>query len=188
MPGTTEIAEASPTATERATPATTASATPNDALIATPAVATPAVVIQPVEAVTPAIARVTEATPAVVASTPAQASPVAASPVSQEVSTPVAVTLVLNGTEQVDYVITQEGCVGLGQWRSLKPGAQLVARDANGTVVDIATLEAGDSGCSWTADITAPGSEFVSISIPPLTEVWFTQDDIEAGEVEITLP
>jgi hypothetical protein len=128
------------------------------------------------------------ATPAVAEATVAQASPVAASPIPQEVSTSVAVTLVLNGTEQVDYVVTPEGCVGLGQWRSLKPGAQLVVRDANGTVVDIATLEASDNGCSWMADITAPGSEFVSISIPMVTEVWFTQADIEAGEVEISLP
>ncbi len=182
LPGTTEVAEASPTATEGATATTTS------ALVATPAVATPASGIQPVEAVTPTILTVTEATPSVAASTTVPASPVAASPVPENVSTPVAVTLVLDGTEQVDYVITEEGCIGLGQWRSLKAGAQLVVRDANGTVVDVATLEAGDDGCSWLADINAPGSEFVSISIPMVTEVWLTQADIETGEVEITVP
>lgn len=185
MPVITEVTEASPAATGQATPTTTT------VLAATPAVATPAMVVPPVEAVTATVATVTEATPAIAAmtptSTPAEASPVVASPVP-EVSTPVAVTVVLNGTEQVDYVVTPEGCVGLGQWRSLKPGAQVVVRDANGTVVDIASLEAGDDGCSWMADITAPGSEFVSISIPMVTEVWFTQADIEAGQVELTLP
>lgn len=176
MPVITEVAEATPTTTERAT------ATSSAAIIASPAVAS-----QPVQAVTPTIVMVTEATPAMATTATVQASPVVASPVP-EVSTPVAVTVVLNGTEQVDYVITQEGCLGLGQWRSLKPGAQVVVRDANGTVMDIATLEPGDDGCSWTAEVTAPGTEFVSVSIPMMTEMWFTQADIESGNVELTLP
>lgn len=170
VPGTTGAGEVQATPTARATTTTL--------------VATPAVAVQPT-----ATTAVVHATPAVVATATATAgaSPVVASPVAP-VSTPVHVMLVLNGTEQVDYVLTQEGCVGLGQWRSLRPGAQVVVRDAGGTVADIATLEPGDGGCSWVADIDAPDSAYVSISIPMVTEVWYTRADIQAGEIELLLP
>lgn len=177
MPGTTEQVEVSPTATELATPTEEQAATPNEVAMATPAVmnvASPA----PVDVA---------ATPVVAATTP-QATPAVASPIAEDLSTPVQATLVLNGTAQVDYIITSEGCVGLGQWSGLRPGAQVVVRDADGTVVDIGDLQAGDGDCSWVADISVPGSEFVSIGIPMVTEVWFSQADLESGEVEITLP
>lgn len=101
-------------------------------------------------------------------------------------------TLTLDGRAQQDYTLSEEGCVGLGEWRQLKPGAQVIVRDAAGTVVDIATLEGHDSGdeCSWTFAIDAPGADFFSVSIPMVTEVWFDQNDpaVQSGELELLVP
>lgn len=106
--------------------------------------------------------------------------------------TPIAGTLTLEGRAQQDYSISAEGCVGLGEWRQLAPGTQVIVRDASGTVVDIATLEAGDSDeeCSWTFAIEVPGADFFSVSIPMVTEVWFDKDDpaVEAGELDLFVP
>lgn len=103
---------------------------------------------------------------------------------------PVQATIVLNGADQRDYLTTDEGCVGIGDWSQLQAGAQVIVRDASGAVVDVAELQAGEStdGCSWMADISVPDSEFVSISVPMVAEVWFSQADLESGMVEITLP
>ncbi len=96
----------------------------------------------------------------------------------------------LEGVEQQDYLISPEGCVGLRDWRGMQAGAQVVVRDANGTVIDVSELEASDAveGCSWVVDLSVPDSEFVSISVPMIADVWFSQSDLESGEVEITLP
>lgn len=137
------------------------------------------------------VAGETGATP--VASTPSAMTPVmsdtTASP-APVVMTPVTAAIEFTGAEQRDYMITDEGCVGIGEWSPLKAGAQVIVRDATGTVVDVSTLEAdeGAGGCSWTAELSVPGSEFVSISIPMVTEVWFDQTELESGEVSITIP
>ena len=41
-------------------------------------------------------------------------------------------TIVLNGNENETYVITEEGCVGLGTHEDLHEGRQLVIRDESG--------------------------------------------------------
>lgn len=101
-------------------------------------------------------------------------------------------TLTLDGRVQQDYTISEEGCVGLGEWRQLKPGTQVIVRDASGTVVDISALEAADSDaeCAWTFAIDAPGADFFSVSIPMVTEVWFDQSDpaVQSGELELFVP
>ena len=101
-------------------------------------------------------------------------------------------TLTLDGRAQQDFTLSEEGCVGLGEWRQLKPGAQVIVRDAAGTVVDIATLDAQDSDdeCSWAFSIDAPGADFFSVSIPMVTEVWFDQNDpaVQSGELELFVP
>lgn len=104
----------------------------------------------------------------------------------------VAGRLTLDGRAQQDYTISDEGCVGLGEWRQLKPGAQVIVRDATGTVVDIATLD-GDGAsddCVWTFAIDVPGADFFSVSIPMVTEVWFDQNDpaVTSGELELFVP
>ena len=101
-------------------------------------------------------------------------------------------TLTLEGREQVDFTLTEEGCVGVGEWRQLKPGAQVIVKDASGTVVDIAELE-GESGgdtCSWSFAFSAPVGDYFSISIPMITEVWFAADDawVESGMIELFVP
>lgn len=104
----------------------------------------------------------------------------------------IAGTLTLDGRVQQDFTLSDEGCVGLGEWRQLKPGAQVIVRDATGTVVDIATLEGEDTNdvCSWSFSIDAPGADFFSVSIPMVTEVWFDQNDpaVQSGELELFVP
>ena len=124
---------------------------------------------------------------------------VAAVPVGDSETTPTEVsmqdlngTLTLEGREQVDFTLTEEGCVGVGEWRQLKPGAQVIVKDASGTVVDIAELE-GESGgdtCSWSFAFSAPVGDYFSISIPMITEVWFAADDawVESGMIELFVP
>lgn len=101
-------------------------------------------------------------------------------------------TLTLDGRIQQDYTLSEEGCVGLGEWRQLAPDTQVVVRDASGTVVDIAALEGQDSGdaCAWSFAVEVPAADFFSISIPMVTEVWFDQNDpaVQSGELELFVP
>lgn len=130
------------------------------------------------------------------AATPKVMSTVSATPDAVQTETPVTLvpmtgTLTLDGREQQDYTLTDEGCVGVGEWRMLKPGAQVIVRDAAGTVVDVAQLEAGDADtCAWSFALDAPASDFFSVSIPMVTEVWFSADDaaVQSGEIELTVP
>lgn len=135
------------------------------------------------------------ATPVETESSAAVASPATARPAATAVSdaapvTPILATFLFGGAEQRDYLMTDEGCVGLGEYSQLKPGTQVVVRDASGTVVDVTTLEAADdtADCSWTAELSVPESDYVSISIPMVTEIWFSQDDLESGNVSISFP
>lgn len=121
----------------------------------------------------------------------ATATPVTATPVAAEL-TPLNGALTFEGRPQQDYVMTAEGCVGLGEWRMLKPGAQVVVKDASGTVVDVGTLESIESedACEWVFAIDAPSDGFFSVTIPMVTEVWFHSDDdeVEAGDIELIVP
>jgi hypothetical protein len=196
----TEAADASPTVTpteaalgiDEATPPTTAAglATP-----ATTGIGTPASVASPVVGATP----VPAGTPAVIAS-PVAATPVPASGVApagdvatREEESARLVTLtgqvVLPGTENEAFVISDEGCVGLGADADMRAGRQLVVRDEAGTIIGVTTLEAAESdGCAWDFSLEVPESAFYAVSIPMKTEMIFTHDEIEEGGGEIAIP
>lgn len=123
-------------------------------------------------------------------STP-QVQPIVVPPTTSEPLVELDGTLTLDGRLQQDYTITDEGCVGLGEWRQLAPGTQVIVRDASGTVVDIAILEAQDGvDCAWGFSIEAPAADFFSVSIPMVTEVWFDQTDpaVQNGAIELFVP
>lgn len=194
----TEVAEADVEPTVIATEAV-GDATPVSSPVATPVidVATPdatvaAVMDAPLEATPDATAEADVSVPALPVAEE-DASPESAEP--EPTSVPMASingTLTLDGRAQQDYSISDEGCVGLGEWRQLKPGTQVIVRDATGTVVDISQLEAGpaDDTCSWSFSIEVPGADYFSISIPMVTEVWFDQNDpaVQSGELELFVP
>lgn len=208
---TDEVADASPAATPAmadATPAATpamADATPVGEIEASPIASPGASPVASPDA-SPVASPVTdgladmegEATPAALVDSEAAAP---SQPLEEEADEPeptevpmaaIAGTLTLDGREQQDYSISSDGCVGLGEWRQLKPGTQVIVRDATGTVVDIATLESRDSdnACSWSFAIDVPGADFFSVSIPMVTEVWFDQNDpsVQSGELELFVP
>lgn len=175
----TEVASM-PEASPAATPVTAVEGDATPVMPATPATddATPVTEDVAAPAVLPAGSGENASTPE------AEAEPVPMNAISG--------TLTLDGRAQQDYTLSNEGCVGLGEWRQLKPGTQVIVRDATGTVVDIATLESADAGdaCMWSFDLDVPGADFFSVSIPMVTEVWFAQDDsaVQAGEIELFVP
>lgn len=177
--------EASPIASPGASPVASPDASPISSPVASPVTDDPADMAG-------------EATPAALVDSEAAAP---SQPLEEEAHEPeptevpmaaIAGTLTLDGREQQDYSISSDGCIGLGEWRQLKPGTQVIVRDATGTVVDIATLESRDSddACSWSFAIDVPGADFFSVSIPMVTEVWFDQNDpsVQSGELELFVP
>lgn len=197
-----EVEEIEPTATDEATDEVTEDdATPAVSPVASPAaspVASPAAT--PVQEEATAVAS-PEATPEIEeadAIVPAVTAEEEASPVSaeeEEAEAPMVELsgmLTLDGRVQQDYTLSAEGCVGLGEWRQLAPGTQVIVRDASGTVVDFAQLEGqeSDDTCAWTFAVEAPAADFFSISIPMVTEVWFDQNDpaVQSGELELIVP
>lgn len=181
-----------------ATPAT-GGATPAAEMMATPEGATmPASIASPIAS--PMASPVTSAvaTPQVDASpmaTPA-ASGMIVPPAPQPTEPPLMIeltgTIVLNGNENETYVITEEGCVGLGTHEDLHEGRQLVIRDESGTIVSVTTLEtvADAEGCAWAFVASVPESEFYAISIPMEFEQVFPGAMVAEsdGEVMIELP
>lgn len=101
-------------------------------------------------------------------------------------------TIVLNGNRNETYVVTDEGCVGLGQHAGLHEGRQVVIRDENGTIVSVTTIEtaADADGCAWEFWASVPESEFYAVSIPMEFEQVFTKGMVSEsdGEVTIELP
>lgn len=201
-PTVAEISETDPI--EEATEAGVddeADVTPDASPAATPveAEATPAAVdaqaTPEMDAVAPGVSEDAEATPemdAVVAEEE-EATPETASPEATAIPmTDLSGTLTLDGRAQQDYTLSGEGCVGLGEWRQLAPGTQVIVRDASGTVVDIAELEGVESedACTWNFGVEVPAADFFSISIPMVTEVWFDQNDpaVQSGELELFVP
>jgi hypothetical protein len=166
-------------------------------VIASPGVtASPGAMASPI-VVGPAL----DATPGVMAS-PVSATPaggiVIVLPDTEDESTPAddaAATTTLNGRVELAgnvneaYVLTDDGCVGLGANADLREGRQVVVRSETGTIVGVTTLQATDAGdeCAWTFSVEVPESEFYAVSIPMTTELVFTQDDIEENDGEITI-
>lgn len=182
-------AEIEPTATEAATEESAAS-TP----MASPA-ATPVTVATPDVEIVTVTDESSDATPEADAVVPiiAAEEDAGASPASTEVSmVELSGTLTLDGRIQQDYTLTEEGCVGLGEWRQLEPGTQVIVRNASGTVVDVAALEKSvtEDDCAWSFAVSVPAADYFSISIPMVTEVWFDQNDpaVQSGELELFVP
>lgn len=136
------------------------------------------------------------ATPVV--GTPAASAAVAAAPISDDDAdaTPAAGevalsgSVVLPGTANEAWVMTDDGCVGLGANAELHAGRQLVVRDAAGTIVGVTTLEKSDEtdACSWTFSLSVPDSPFYAVSIPMVVEHVFTRQEIEQNGGEIVVP
>lgn len=210
---TTSTAES--TETEVATAAVESESGTAEAMAATPGAspvgdeATPMMGASPVSGASPVASPVMEASP-MADGTPG-ASPVAdgATPVS---STPAAVvspmsdaeaspegspvaTIMLNGRvellgkENVAWVTSDNGCVGLGDNADLSAGHQVVIRDETGEIIGVTTLEASDEddGCVWTFSSEVPDSDFYAVSIPMKTELVFTHQDIEQNNGEVTI-
>jgi hypothetical protein len=187
---TADETEEAPADSTVGTPAMSASPATTGAV---PGVGTPASAIG-----TPAATPVTLASP-VAAATPqgaVAAAPVPAGAGDADAATPATemVTLrgevVLPGTLNETFVITDEGCVGLNGHADMRAGRQLVVRDEAGTIVGVTELAASDAtdACSWTFSLDVPESGFYAVSIPMAVEHVFTQEQVEASNGEITVP
>jgi hypothetical protein len=145
------------------------------------------------------------ATPVGPGSTPV-ATPHGATPLASGAATPVVVpatdgnagtqiltgTVMLPGTANERFVISDDGCIGLGEYAGLQAGQQVIVRNENGTVVGTANLAATGSAvvCSWTFELEVPVSAYYEVSIPMRAEQVYAASDVAAsnGQVELTLP
>jgi hypothetical protein len=178
-----------------ATPSLMADATPAEELMATP---------EGVTGATPAASPVATpvATPVVGMGATPEASPVGddagmvVPPAAEPTEAPRIIemlgTIVLNGNENEAYVMTGEGCIGLGQHDGLHQGRQVVIRNETGTITSVTTLEPADDAdrCAWQFVAAVPESEFYSVSIPMAFEQVFPRAQVAEsnGEVTIELP
>lgn len=131
----------------------------------------------------------------------ANSTPLAATPMTSDQATPIATDgsvvdihgrVTLDGVENADYIVTEDGCIGIGKYASLGVGQQIVIRDAAGLIVGVATLEASDAatGCQWTFEVTVPVSDFYDVRIPMTAEYIFSGEDVRDhnGEIELIIP
>jgi hypothetical protein len=207
---------AEPTTVVESEPTTSA----NVGIPGTPAIEVDEDEATPVEVTVVATPAPANATPAVSNDASPMASPVvAASPVTSSFASPVAspvaspqmiaslvasptetpVVMIemmglvtLDGVENTAYILTDEGCVGLGQYSGLHDGRQVVVRNEAGTIISVASLEAaeGVEGCAWDFVVQVPESDFYSVSIPMVFEQVFPQAQVRGdnGKVVIALP
>jgi hypothetical protein len=100
--------------------------------------------------------------------------------------------VILDGRENEAFIVTDEGCVGLGPYSGLHSKRQVVIRNEEGTIVSVTTLEPSDDvdGCGWQFVAAVPESEFYSVSIPMVFEQVFPKAQVAEsdGAVTITLP
>lgn len=98
----------------------------------------------------------------------------------------------LNGTENEAYILTNEGCVGLGEYSDLHGGRQIVVRNEVGAIISVSDLDAvsDEDGCAWEFVAAVPESDFYSVSIPLTFEQVFPNAQVNenGGEVMIELP
>lgn len=187
-----DFAEATPLA--GATPV----ASPVGAMVGATPVATPAGGATPVGADATPVSGMTDATPE--AATPAASSIVPVPVSSTDTATaeePVEMVTLdgqveLLGEENVAYVLSADGCVGLGENRDLRDGRQVLVRDERGTIVGVAELatSADGDGCVWDFSVEVPESAFYEVSVPMTAVMVFSQEEVEAsgGEVVLQLP
>jgi hypothetical protein len=200
-PAATEPPTTAPTATEASTEApteaaslATAIASPAGVGLATPA-ASPVGMASPVAFASPVASPIatplgSSLVPPVGGATP-DASPDAspeASPVAGMIRLAGVVTL--PGTVNEAYLLSEAGCVGLGEDADLRSGRQVVVRDETGTIIGVTTLEASDlkDACVWSFAVDVPEAEFYAISIPMKTEMVFTRDEVERSHGELAIP
>ncbi len=148
-----------------------------------------------------------EETPTTVTEPPASttaASPVAspqaiavASPVASPVATPRTTwqldgTVMLPGTENQNFVLGGDGCLGLGEYAGVGVGQQVVVKNAAGSIIGLTALESGGSTgqCVWTFEVEVPVSDFYTVSLPLTYERVYSDADLAVidGRLQITLP
>jgi hypothetical protein len=131
-----------------------------------------------------------EASPVADSGAGSMAPPVGAvqSPAMIEVSGQV----VLNGVENESYIVTDVGCVGLGQHAILRDGRQVIVRDERGTIISVTELDGTteSEGCAWGFVVQVPESDFYSFSIPMVVEQVFPKAVVgeNGGDVVIEVP
>lgn len=199
--------------TEEATETETVEATEEiveEVVESSPAAVEPSGMASPAVSVPATPVGASSASPVAIATSPAAitASPVAATPAADTAIVPVADTaddvgatpaatevaltgrVELEGAPNEAWVMTSEGCVGLGANTSLKPGQQLVVRDAEGAIVGVTMLAASDEtdACSWDFSVTVSESPFYEVSVPMAVEHIFTRDEVEQSNGELVVP
>lgn len=101
-------------------------------------------------------------------------------------------TVMLPGKENEQFVISGDGCVGLGEYAGVEAGQQVVIKSATGSVIGITTLAASgnDIDCVWTFDAEVPVSDFYIVSLPLLFERVYSDADMALldGQLQIELP
>jgi hypothetical protein len=186
---------AAPTEAAVATVAEPTTLAPSPSPAGTPDSASPAANASP--AATPVELASPVSTPVEPGATPV-ATPMAATPegLGANASIPgmqlLAGTVILPGTVNERFVISDDGCVGLGTYAGLQAGQQVIVRDEVGAIVAVAHLAATDSQviCSWTFEVDVPESAFYEVSIPMRAEHVYTRDEVinGGGQIELTLP
>ena len=165
--------------------------------VATPAMATPMAQASPVGIASPSAIATPVASPEGLATPASVVVPVVDTATDDSASTPVATrtlagTVILPGTINQDFVVSDDGCVGLGEFSSMQAGRQVVVRDETGSIIGVAELAAGDAAdaCSWTFLVEVPESTFYAVTIPMVTERVYTHAEIihSESEIEISLP
>jgi len=186
-----------------AEPAVTPTIVAPSATPANPGLATPAVPGTPVAS--PVASPVIGGTPVMVAS-PVASPAAAASPGAGSANVPVvaanetgagetqviAGTVSLPGTANQQFVIADDGCVGLGKYAGVQAGQQVVIEDEAGAIIGVAELAATGSAvvCAWTFEAEVPVSAYYTISLPMIAEHVYTGDEVAGrnGQIELTLP
>lgn len=166
-------------------------------IVGTPiATASPVVTASPVSVVAAAASPVAGAIPDVIA-TPVEDSVVVVSPQDDAAeATPSAMLrglsgqVVLPGAANETFIITDEGCVGLGEYSDIRAGRQVVVRDEADTIIGVTTLEASSATdtCAWNFTVEVPPSDFYAVSIPMEAEHILTSEEVEENDGEITIP
>jgi hypothetical protein len=97
--------------------------------------------------------------------------------------------VVLPGALNESFVMSENGCVGLGDFSTMQAGRQLVVRDGAGAIIGVTTLEATDAtdSCRWSFSLDVPESEFYAISVPMVVEQIFAHDDVEMDDGVISV-
>jgi len=161
--------------------------------VASPVAGTPVAVGSPVVVATPVAAASPVASPIASPEADVAVIPVAVNAEATEASTKVLTgTVSLPGTPNQDFVIADDGCVGLGAYSAVRSGQQVVVRDQSGAIIGVSELAASGSAvvCSWEFSVEVPESAYYAVSIPMVTERVFGADEVASsnGQIDLELP